>query len=40
MAFAGLARPEVFATTLQELGVDVKGFEAFPYTITPIALEK
>ncbi len=30
MAFAGLARPEVFAVTLQELGVDLKGFQAFP----------
>jgi tetraacyldisaccharide 4'-kinase len=30
MAFAGLARPEVFAATLEELGVDLKGFEAFP----------
>ena len=30
MAFAGLARPEVFAATLQELGVEVKGFQAFP----------
>jgi tetraacyldisaccharide 4'-kinase len=30
MAFAGLARPEVFAATLQELGVDLKGFQAFP----------
>ncbi len=29
-AFAGLARPEVFATTLRELGVDLKGFEVFP----------
>ena len=30
MAFAGLARPEVFASTLQELGADLKGFQAFP----------
>ena len=30
MAFAGLARPEVFAATLEELGVDLKGFQAFP----------
>ena len=29
-AFAGLARPEVFAATLQELGVDLKGFRIFP----------
>ncbi len=30
MAFAGLARPEVFAATLQELGVDLKDFRIFP----------
>ena len=30
LAFAGLARPEVFADTLQELGVDLKGFRIFP----------
>jgi tetraacyldisaccharide 4'-kinase len=30
MAFAGLARPEVFAATLQDLGVDLKGFKFFP----------
>jgi tetraacyldisaccharide 4'-kinase len=30
VAFAGLARPEVFAATLQELGVDLKAFLAFP----------
>ena len=30
MAFAGLARPEVFAATLQELGVDLKGCRIFP----------
>jgi tetraacyldisaccharide 4'-kinase len=30
LAFAGLARPEVFAATLQELGVDLKGFRSFP----------
>jgi tetraacyldisaccharide 4'-kinase len=29
MAFAGLARPEIFAATLMELGVDLKGFQAF-----------
>jgi tetraacyldisaccharide 4'-kinase len=29
LAFAGLARPEVFAATLEELGVDLKGFQAF-----------
>jgi len=30
VAFAGLARPEVFTATLQELGVDLKAFRAFP----------
>lgn len=30
VAFAGLARPEVFSATLQELGVDLKGLRAFP----------
>jgi tetraacyldisaccharide 4'-kinase len=30
VAFAGLARPEVFTATLQELGVDLKTFRAFP----------
>jgi tetraacyldisaccharide 4'-kinase len=30
MAFAGLARPEVFTETLQNLGVDLKGSQAFP----------
>ncbi len=30
MAFAGLARPEVFNETLQYLGVDLKGSRAFP----------
>ena len=30
MAFAGLARPEVFAATLEELGVDLKRFRIFP----------
>ncbi len=30
MAFAGLARPEVFIETLQDLGVDLKGSQAFP----------
>ncbi|OGR24367.1 MAG: hypothetical protein A2139_07645 [Desulfobacca sp. RBG_16_60_12] len=30
MAFAGLARPEVFARTLDELGVDLKSFRTFP----------
>jgi tetraacyldisaccharide 4'-kinase len=37
LAFAGLARPQVFAQTLQELGADLKGFQAFPdhHTYTP-----
>jgi tetraacyldisaccharide 4'-kinase len=30
MAFAGLARPEVFTATLQELEVDLRDFEIFP----------
>ncbi|MGO8762901.1 MAG: tetraacyldisaccharide 4'-kinase [Desulfobaccales bacterium] len=30
VAFAGLARPEVFARTLEELGVDLKDFRTFP----------
>jgi tetraacyldisaccharide 4'-kinase len=30
MAFAGLARPEVFTATLKELGVDLKGCRDFP----------
>jgi tetraacyldisaccharide 4'-kinase len=30
MAFAGLARPEVFTATLEELGVDLKGCRIFP----------
>jgi tetraacyldisaccharide 4'-kinase len=29
-AFAGLARPEVFRRTLTQLGVDLRGFRAFP----------
>jgi tetraacyldisaccharide 4'-kinase len=29
-AFAGLARPRLFADTLAGLGVDLKGFQAFP----------
>ena len=29
LAFAGLARPEVFTRTLSELGVELKGFHAF-----------
>jgi len=30
LAFAGLARPGVFARTLKELGVNLTGFRAFP----------
>jgi tetraacyldisaccharide 4'-kinase len=30
MAFAALARPQVFIQTLQELGTDLRGFQAFP----------
>ncbi|MFZ5448704.1 MAG: tetraacyldisaccharide 4'-kinase [Thermodesulfobacteriota bacterium] len=30
MAFAGLARPEVFAAALRQLGADLKGFQTFP----------
>ncbi len=30
LAFAGLARPEVFIKTLQELGTDLKDFKTFP----------
>ena len=42
MAFAGLARPEVFAATLQDLGVEVKDFEAFPdhHTYNPEELDR
>ena len=30
LAFAGLARPEVFQRTLADLGVRLAGFQAFP----------
>jgi len=30
LAFAGLARPEVFSETLQDLDADLKGFKIFP----------
>ena len=42
MAFAGLARPEVFAATLQELGVDLKGFQIFPdhHAYSPAELDR
>jgi tetraacyldisaccharide 4'-kinase len=41
MAFAGLARPEVFAVTLRQLGADLKGFQTFPdhHTYTPHDLQ-
>jgi tetraacyldisaccharide 4'-kinase len=41
MAFAGLARPEVFTETLQDLGADLKGFRAFPdhHAYTPQELD-
>ena len=29
LAFAGLARPEVFAATLEDLEVDLRGFQTF-----------
>jgi tetraacyldisaccharide 4'-kinase len=37
MAFAGLARPEVFAATLRDLGVDLRGFQIFSdhHTFSP-----
>ena len=42
MAFAGLARPEVFTATLQELGVDLKGFRTFPdhHAYSPAELDR
>jgi tetraacyldisaccharide 4'-kinase len=42
MAFAGLARPEVFAATLQELGVDLKGCRNFPdhHAYSPAELDQ
>jgi tetraacyldisaccharide 4'-kinase len=42
VAFAGLAHPEVFAKTLQELGADLKGFQTFPdhHAYTPQELHK
>jgi tetraacyldisaccharide 4'-kinase len=41
LAFAGLARPEVFQKTLKELGVSLAGFRAFPdhYALTPPELD-
>jgi tetraacyldisaccharide 4'-kinase len=30
VGFAGLARPEVFTASLHDLGVDLRGFQAFP----------
>ena len=42
MAFAGLARPEVFTATLQELGVDLKGCRTFPdhHAYSPAELDR
>lgn len=42
MAFAGLARPEVFTATLQELGVDLKGCRTFPdhHAYSPVELDR
>jgi tetraacyldisaccharide 4'-kinase len=42
MAFAGLARPEVFTATLKELGVDLKDFQGFPdhHTYSPAELDR
>jgi tetraacyldisaccharide 4'-kinase len=42
LAFAGLARPEVFASALQDLGVDLKGRQIFPdhHTYTPQNLDR
>jgi tetraacyldisaccharide 4'-kinase len=42
MAFAGLARPEVFAATLQELEVDLKGCRNFPdhHAYSPAELDQ
>lgn len=37
LAFAGLARPQVFESTLKALGADLRGFREFPdhYVFTP-----
>ena len=42
MAFAGLARPEVFTASLQELGVDLKGYRIFPdhHAYSPAELDR
>jgi lipopolysaccharide heptosyltransferase II/tetraacyldisaccharide 4'-kinase len=42
LAFAGLARPQVFQETLQALGLDLRGFRDFPdhYALTPEDLSK
>jgi tetraacyldisaccharide 4'-kinase len=42
MAFAGLARPEVFTATLAELEVDLKGCRIFPdhHAYTPAELDR
>jgi lipopolysaccharide heptosyltransferase II/tetraacyldisaccharide 4'-kinase len=40
LAFAGIARPEVFQETLRSLGVDLRGFREFPdhYAFAPADL--
>jgi tetraacyldisaccharide 4'-kinase len=42
MAFAGLARPEVFTATLEELGVDLQGYRIFPdhHAYSPAELDQ
>ncbi len=42
MAFAGLARPEVFTATLEELGADLKGLRTFPdhHAYSPAELDR
>jgi tetraacyldisaccharide 4'-kinase len=42
LAFAGLARPEVFTATLEELGADLKGLRAFPdhHAYSPAELDR
>jgi tetraacyldisaccharide 4'-kinase len=42
MAFAGLARPEVFPATLSELGVELKGCRVFPdhHAYSPAELDR
>ena len=42
MAFAGLARPEVFTATLEEMEVDLKGYRVFPdhHAYSPAELDQ